>query len=153
MQKSLNLLEQSKHHLTSINGQQSRSLHLKVLILLNVLSIKTGDSQYANLQFADLVAFFKSQKDLRKKAFEVKLALKFTLDVGSVANLVQSSPSVDSEQVSTTHIYIGRTTIKNNQYLVIIQSIFSIHDSIVCCIDQITKPCTLYYIPMIEIFF
>ena len=105
MQKSLSLLEQSKHHLTSINGQQSRSLHLKVLILLNVLSIKTGDSQYADLQFADLVAFFKNQKDLRKKAFEVKLALKFTLDVGSVANLAQSSPSIDSEQVSTRHIY------------------------------------------------
>lgn len=105
---------------------------MKVLILLNVLSIKTGDSQYADLQFADLVAFFKNQKDLRKKAFEVKLALKFTLDVGSVANLAQSSPSIDSEQVSTRHIYIEIVTIQIREISVNIQYISSIHDLILC---------------------
>lgn len=68
---------------------------------MNVLSIKTGDSQYSELQFRDLEKFFKDQKDLRKKNFEIRLALKYTLNMSSVSSLIdsESKSENDSEDV------------------------------------------------------
>lgn len=70
--------------LQKFKGKQVRLLQLKNLTSLCVLSIKIGDSEFAESNRQDLLDFLSSQRDTNQRAFEIKAAIKMVLDVLSI---------------------------------------------------------------------
>lgn len=84
MKTCVDLLKKSEADLDAYKGKQIRLLKLKILSSLCVYSVKLGDSELAEAQRRDLLAFLLMQKDASLRFFEVKAAIKLILGVGSV---------------------------------------------------------------------
>ena len=89
----LDLLRQSQMELQKFKGKQVRLLQLKNLTSVCVLSIKVGDSEFAESNRQDLLDFLSSQKDSNQRNFEIKAAIKMVLDVLSIENFGDPSDS------------------------------------------------------------
>lgn len=88
--------------LKKFKGKQVRLLQLKNLTSLCVLSIKIGDSEFAESNRQDLLDFLSSQRDTNQRAFEIKAAIKMVLDVLSIESF---GNDFDSELANVNIIF------------------------------------------------
>ena len=94
IERSLELLDESRKGIEGFLGKGIRLLKLKILTSLAILAIKTENEVFARTQRNELKTFLISNKDEKNRVFELRCAIKMVLGIDSVETILkEGSPA------------------------------------------------------------